>query len=328
MVPSNTTTPKVFTLCPLGTTHGSGVRHAKGITHTKRSCLRAYSPLQTQYRILASLPIIWFCDNQATRSFLDSPPPTNARLRRWYTFLAQFKLTIKHIAGLKNEFCDWLSRSQFEELTLIDFDSLAKEAFEHMDVQLDFSIQTLFRIAELPDINPEHYLQSDWKKPWESNPLMKTTMVNEKMIYRTDHTLFCDTKRVVPQSVLPKVLQWFHQVNGHPVIETNHIFFYRQRYSELPKKFLLQPTKTQVVDVCEVCLRAKPKTENDLGMSGSLAIPQVSNDIVYIDFIHIDPHKNFEYILTMVIFCLCPMSHVDNRRRDPQACDEGINCQV
>ena len=46
--------------------------------------------LRSQFRILSGLPIIWFCDNKATKTFLDSPPPISARLRRWYTFLGHF----------------------------------------------------------------------------------------------------------------------------------------------------------------------------------------------------------------------------------------------
>ena len=39
-----------------------------------------------------------------------------ARLRRWYTFLSQFNLAIKHIPGVKNEFSDWLSRAEFQNV--------------------------------------------------------------------------------------------------------------------------------------------------------------------------------------------------------------------
>ena len=101
--------------------------------------------MATQYRIVSHQKVVWFCDNQATRSFLDSSPPINPRLRRWYTFLSQLNLVIKHIPGVKNELPDWLSRAKFQNVIGENFDDIAKEAFEKMNVQLD--LETLFKIS-------------------------------------------------------------------------------------------------------------------------------------------------------------------------------------
>ena len=38
--------------------------------------------ISRNYRFLSNLPIIWLCDNEAVRSFLDNPPPNNKRQRR------------------------------------------------------------------------------------------------------------------------------------------------------------------------------------------------------------------------------------------------------
>ena len=76
-------------------------------------------------------------------------PPQTPRLRSWYCFLTQFRLTIKHIPGLKNEFCDWLSRAQFETKSGENFDEIAKEAFDKMDLALDFAI--LYKITDTFD---------------------------------------------------------------------------------------------------------------------------------------------------------------------------------
>ena len=122
--------------------------------------------MSTQFRMLAHQKVVWFCDNQATVSFLDSAPPMNPRLRRWYTFLSQFNICIKHIPGLKNELCDWLSRGKFESLIGQDFDGIASQAFERMDIQLDFGI--IFKITDVLKFSKDDYLQSDLKEIFES----------------------------------------------------------------------------------------------------------------------------------------------------------------
>ena len=158
--------PSSFALVPLGHYSWKWNDTRKRYNTYERELLSGVLAISTQFRMLAHQKIVWFCDNQATRSFIDSAPPTNPRLRRWYTFLAQMSLTIKHISGLKNELCDWLSRGQFESLVQEDFDSIAGQAFERMDQQLDFGI--LFKISDVLKFSKEDYLESEYKDIWNS----------------------------------------------------------------------------------------------------------------------------------------------------------------
>ena len=121
-----------------------------------------------------------------------------------HTFLLQFSLTIKHIPGIRNELCDWLSRGKFEELTSSDLDSLAKEAFERMDVHLDFAI--LFKLTEVPAFSQDSYLQSEWKEAWLSLDPGKAQLVNELLLYHNESILYCEGKRVVPKASIAKCL--------------------------------------------------------------------------------------------------------------------------
>ena len=41
------------------------------------------------------------------------PPPEKAKLRRWWTYLSQLRLTVHHIQGVKNECADYISRNNF-----------------------------------------------------------------------------------------------------------------------------------------------------------------------------------------------------------------------
>ena len=63
------------------------------------------------------------------KSFQKGPPPEKANLKRWWTYLSQFRLTVHHIPGIKNELSDYISRNIFDALIGESSEALAKEAF-------------------------------------------------------------------------------------------------------------------------------------------------------------------------------------------------------
>ena len=69
-----------------------------------------------------------------------SPPPEKAKLRRWWTYLSQLRLTVHHIKGVKNECADDISRNNFDTLIGARSEALGKEAFSRMDVHLDLKM--------------------------------------------------------------------------------------------------------------------------------------------------------------------------------------------
>ena len=87
-------------------------------------------------------PIVWLCDQEPAKSFQIGPPPEKAKLKRWWTYLSQFRLTVHHIPGIRNELSDYISRNNFDALIGESSEALAKEAFQRMDVQLDLSMRT------------------------------------------------------------------------------------------------------------------------------------------------------------------------------------------
>ena len=74
--------------------------------------------------------------------FEKGPPPEKAKLKRWWTYLSQFRLTVHHIPGIETELSDYISRNNFDALIDESSEALAKEAFQRMDVQLDLSMCT------------------------------------------------------------------------------------------------------------------------------------------------------------------------------------------
>ena len=66
------------------------------------------------------------------KSFQKGPPPEKAKLKRWWTYLSQFRLTVHHIPGIKNELSDYISRNHSDALIGESSEALAKEAFQRV----------------------------------------------------------------------------------------------------------------------------------------------------------------------------------------------------
>ena len=98
--------------------------------------------LSSQYRLLKSNPIVWLCDHELVKSFQKGPSPKKAKLKRWWTYLSEFRLTVHHIPGIKNELSEYISRNNFDAPIGESSEALAEEAFQRIDVQLDLSMRT------------------------------------------------------------------------------------------------------------------------------------------------------------------------------------------
>ena len=84
--------------------------------------------------------MVWLCDQEPVRTFHKGPPPEKAKLRRWWTYLSQLRLTVHHIQGMKNECADYISRNNFDALIGARSEAVAEEAFSRMDVHLDLNM--------------------------------------------------------------------------------------------------------------------------------------------------------------------------------------------
>ena len=98
--------------------------------------------LSLQSRLLGSNPIVWPCDQEPVNSSQKGPPQKKAKLKRWWTYLSQFGLTVHHIPRMKNELSDYISQKNFDALIGESSEALAKEAFPRMDVKFDLSMRT------------------------------------------------------------------------------------------------------------------------------------------------------------------------------------------
>ena len=75
--------------------------------------------------------------------------PEKAKLRRWWTYLRQLRLSVHHIQGVKNECAYNISCKTFDDMIRARSGKLAKEAFSCMDVHLDLNM-TMIRPLDGP----------------------------------------------------------------------------------------------------------------------------------------------------------------------------------
>ena len=100
--------------------------------------------------------MVWLCDQEPVCTFHKGHPPAKAKLRRWWTYLSQLRLSVHHIQGVKNDCADYISRNNFDDMIDARSEELAKEAFSRMDVHLDLNMTM---ISPLDGLNQIEYLK-------------------------------------------------------------------------------------------------------------------------------------------------------------------------
>ena len=167
--------------------------------------------LSSQAGLLGSNPVVWLCDEEPVRTFQKGPPPEKARLRRWWTYLSQLRLTVHKIQGVKNECADYISCNNFDALIGARSEALAKEAFSRMDVHLDLNM-TMIRPPD--GLQLAQYLKEfrDIYKRLEKR--LEPLLVNQDQWKRDKRYLWHEDRIVVPSDRVPALLKWTHESSG------------------------------------------------------------------------------------------------------------------
>ena len=237
--------------------------------------------LSSPSRLLGSNPIVWLCDQEPVKSFQNGPPPEKAKLKRWWTYLSQFRLTVHHISGIKNELSDYISRNNFDALIGESSEALAREAFQRMDVQLDLSMRTagILEGWSLTDY------QSEYKEILQTlSTGLEPRVIDGHQWYKNNQYLFYEDRIVVPEARLDGCLQWSHLSSGHTGANRSVDFFRECFYCSLTLTELRSRMQT-LVDACG-CHASRQSDSRDRGLISSLPIPYCANFLLYVDFIH------------------------------------------
>ena len=237
--------------------------------------------LSSQSRLLGSNPIVWLCDQEPVKSFQKGPPPEKAKLKRWWTYLSHFRLTVHHIPGIKIELSDYISWNKFDGLIGESSEALAKEAFQRMDVQLDLSMRTA---GVLEGWNVTDY-QSEYNEILQTlGTGLEPRVIDGHQWYKKNQYLFYENRIVVPEARLDGCLQWSQLSSGHIGDNRSVDFFHECFYSGLTLTDLKSRTQT-IVDAC-ACHATKQSDSRDRGLISRLPIPYCTNTLLYLDFIH------------------------------------------
>ena len=96
--------------------------------------------------------MVRLCDQEPVRTFQTGPRPEKAKLRRWWTYLSQLRLSVHHIQDVKNECADYISRNSFDDMIGARPEELAKEAFSRMVVHLDLNMTMIRPLGGLQQV--------------------------------------------------------------------------------------------------------------------------------------------------------------------------------
>ena len=238
--------------------------------------------------------MVWLCDQEPVRSFQTGPPPEKAKLRRWWTYLSQLRLTVHHIQGVKNECADYISRNNFDALIGARSEALAKEAFSRMDVHLDLNMTM---IRPLDGLQQSEYLKEfgDIYKRLEKR--LEPLLVNQDQWKRDKSYLWHEDRIVVPSDRVPALLKWTHESRGH-VGADRTLRLFKQWFHTTSTDDQLRKTLQPIVDKCP-CRSCKPGDIRDRGIYSTLPIPHCANSVLYVDYTEMPKFGGYDFALVV-----------------------------
>ena len=250
--------------------------------------------LSSQARLLGSNPVVWLCDQEPVRSFQKGPPPEKAKLRRWWTYLSQLRLTVHHIQGVKNECADYISRNNFDALIGARSEALAKEAFSRMDVHLDLNMTM---IRPLDGLQQSEYLQEFGDIYRRLEKRLEPLVVNQDQWKRDKSYLWHEDRIVVPSDRVPALLKWTHESSGH-VGADRTLRLFKQWFHTMWTDDQLRKTLLPIVDKCP-CRSCKPGDIRDRGLYSTLPIPHCANSVLYVDYTEMPKFGGYDFALVV-----------------------------
>ena len=222
--------------------------------------------LASQHRILGTNPITWLCDQDSVKYFMEGPPPDGKRLRRWWVYLSQLRLTTFHILGIKNELCDYLSWNGFDSLMGADTEMMAQEALAKMDQHLHlFTTKEKLMSWSMKDLTADY-----------SDILNQLTFGSSKILdgvqwSRTSTHLYMEDSICVPKDYEKTMLEWANKTGGHPGVERT-LWFFQKYFCAKSSDASLKKIVSKIIAECP-CTKAKANTAADRGEVRNFLIP-------------------------------------------------------
>jgi hypothetical protein len=230
--------------------------------------------------MLLGFPIVVHTDHKN----LIYPTETSLRVKRWKLLLAEYRLTLQYIKGVKNVGADAFSRMRFDTK---DGPPLADEICAASDEpecvmhgpviqkhqQDDEMIEKIRASCIAGTNNPDYQLM----------PLLGCTLVAYK-------------KRVVlPESLRDDMIDWYHQNLGHPASE--------RQFKTMRHTFYWPGMETSIAAFTKKCLTCKRAKVHGGKQDYGLLSPRALKTVNPFDTVHVDligPYDNGSYGITMI----------------------------
>ena len=207
--------------------------------------------------------------------FQMGPLPKTANAKVWWTYLSQFRLTVHHIQGRKNERADYISRDNFHALLGESSEALAKETFERMDNQLDLSMRTA-GVLEGSGLSDYH---AEYKCVLHSlSDGLEAHLIDVERWVNDNQYLYYKDRIAVPEARLEGCLQWAHLSSGHTGCNRS-VDFPKERFYSGLTCVELRARMQSIVDSCS-CHATKQSKSRDRGLVSSLPI-LCANSLLY-----------------------------------------------
>ena len=247
-----------------------------------------------QSRLLGSSPVVWLCDQEPVCTFQKAPPPEKTKIRRWWTYRSQLRLSVHHIQGVKNEFADCISRNNSNDMIGSRSEELAKEMSSRMDVHLDLNMTM---IRPLEGLRQVEYLKEfgDIYKLLEKR--LEPVLVNQEQWKRDKTYLWHEDRICVPSDRIPALLRWTQQSSGHlGANRTLRLFkqWFHSTWMDDKLRKALQP----IVDKCP-CRSCKPGDIRDRGPYLTLPILHCANSVLYVDYTEMPKFRGYDFALVV-----------------------------
>ena len=250
--------------------------------------------LSSQSRLLGSNPVVWLCDQEPVRTFQKGPPPEKAKLRHWWTYLSQLRLSVHHIQGVKNECADYISRSNSDNMIGARSEELAKEAFSRMDVHMDLNMTMIRPLDGLQQVKYLKEFGDIYKRPEKR---LDPILVNQEQWKRDKTYLWHEDWIVVPSDRILALLKWTHESSGH-VGASRTLGLFKQWFHSTWTDHQLRKALQPIVDKCP-CRSCRPGDIRHRGLYSTLPIPHCAISVLYVDYTEIPKFGGYDFALVV-----------------------------
>ena len=242
-----------WALVPLGDWNWKWNQARGNYSAYEQELLAGMLVLSSESGLSGSSPVVWLWDQEPVPTVQKGPPPEKAKLRRWWTYLSQLRLSVHHIQGVKNECADCINRNNFDDMIGARSEELVKESFSRTDVRMDMNMTM---IRPLDGLRQVEYLKEfgDIYKHLEKR--LELVLVNQEQWKRDKTYIWQEDRIVVPSDRIPALLKWTHECSGH-VGASRTLGLSRQWFHSMWTDDQLRKTLQPIVDKCP-CRSCKP----------------------------------------------------------------------